>query len=110
VIALDEAAQPIDDHVMLRPANGVALPRHPVKRRPMNSPEDGFLITGGDQPPLLLAAARYEPRPDGGWTIDESIPVHRSHHGGVIVATKDGAVIGCVICGEKQASVFPVAE
>ena len=35
--------------------------------------------------------------PDAGWSIDELIPINKSHHGGLIVATKDGAVIGCVI-------------
>ncbi|MDC0936350.1 paraquat-inducible protein A [Pirellulales bacterium] len=110
VVPLPGDAEPIGDGVVLRPASGTTLPRNSIKRRRITSPENGFLITGGSNPPLLIAAARYGAKAGGGWAIDKSVPITSAHHGGVIVATKDGAAIGCVIFEDEQARACPVVK
>ena len=113
-LELDDNVQAIGNHVARRASaadtrqGDADAAAAPLQLRRITAPEDGFLITGGDQPPLLIAAARYEAGPDEGWAIEPSIPLDTSHHGGVIVATADGAVIGCLIVQDRQGRVYPV--
>lgn len=109
-IPLTGELRAIEEQVVVRAIDEGLLEPSTATRRRMTTPEDGFLITGGNQSPLLIAAARYEPLADGGWKIEAYDAVDGSHHGGVIVATRDGAVVGCVVYDGERASVYPVVE
>ena len=63
--------------------------------RPLTVAENCFLVTGGDQPPVYIAAGLL--RKEGtSWSLDPDLPLTSQHHGGVLVAHQDGAVLGLV--------------
>ncbi|MGE0376165.1 MAG: MlaD family protein, partial [Planctomycetaceae bacterium] len=77
--------------------------------RKITSPEDGFLVTAGNEDAVLIAAARFGPERDGVWRLDASLPFDASDHGGVFVGAADGAVIGVLLIEEKSACVCPLS-
>ena len=79
-----------------RSLTGAGFPTNAdVQLRPLTVAENCFLITGGDQPPVYIAAGLL--RAEGTiWSLDRDLPLTSQHHGGVLVAHKDGAVLGQV--------------
>ena len=109
-IARDGELKSVGAHLALQRVRGNNLVARPTTHRRIAVPEDGFLISGGNESPVLVAAARYRETEDGGWIVDQSVPIGPSHHGGVIVSAKDGAVIACLVYQDQQARLYPVPE
>jgi paraquat-inducible protein B len=66
-----------------------------IHLRPLRVAENCFLVTGGDQPPVYIAAGLM--RAEGKfWSLDPDLPLTSQHHGGVLVAHPDGALLGLV--------------
>ena len=108
-VELTGSVQSLNSTIVLRSATGVAASRR-IARRPLSPPEDGFLVTGGDVEPLFIAATHYSPAENGAYRLEELLPINEQHHGAVIAAARDGAVIGCVTVDEEAALVWPVVE
>ena len=66
-----------------------------AKLRPINIAEDCFLVTGGEQPPVFVAAGLFTAEGNA-WSLDPNLPLSIQHHGGALVAHKDGAILGLV--------------
>jgi paraquat-inducible protein B len=66
-----------------------------LKTRPLTVAEDAFLVTGGDLAPVFVHARLIESNGDQ-WQLSPNLPLTTQHHGGVLVAQKDGAVLGFV--------------
>ncbi len=81
------------------PAQGFTSPTFPAnadaKLRDINIAEDCFLVTGGDQPPVFVAAGLLQAEGQS-WSLDPDLPLSSQHHGGALVAHKDGAILGQV--------------
>ena len=72
-----------------------------TRLRPLTVPEDCFVVTGGEQSPIFIAAGLL--RPEGmSWTLDPELPLTSQHHGGVLIAHTDGAVLGIVIIEGRE--------
>ena len=69
--------------------------------RPLTVAENCFLVTGGEQPPVYIAAGLM--RAEGtSWSLDPDLPLTSQHHGGVLVAHNDGAVLGQVTIDGRE--------
>ena len=78
-----------------------------AKLRPISIAEDGFLVTGGEQPPVFVAAGLWHS--DGkAWSLDPDLPLSSQHHGGALVAHKDGAILGIVSVVGREFNVMPI--
>ena len=104
----DEAAM----QAALAAGNGFTSPTFPTNTetqlRPIEVAEDCFLVTGGDQPPVFIAAGLM--RAEGpAWSLDPDLPLTSQHHGGVLVAHKDGAVLGFVTVDGREYRVQAIA-
>ena len=72
--------------------------------RSLTVAENCFLVTGGDQPPVYVAAGLL--RLEGtSWSLDPDLPLTSQHHGGVLVAHQDGAVLGQVSVDGREYQV-----
>ncbi|MFO1005409.1 MAG: paraquat-inducible protein A [Planctomycetaceae bacterium] len=79
-----------------------------AKLRQISIAEDCFLVTGGDQPPVFVAAGLLHS--DGkAWSLDPDLPLSSQHHGGALVAHKDGAILGIVSVAGREFKVMPIA-
>ena len=108
-IELAQSVQQLNPTVVLRPTTEQTTRRR-IVRRALSPPEDGFLVTGGNIEPLFVAATHYSPVDDGAYQLEELLPINEQHHGGMIVAARDGAVIGCVTVDKQMLFVWPVVE
>lgn len=79
----------------------------PRKRvREASLPEDALVIAGRTEPPVLIAAPRFQP--GATWTVDPAIAFDPTWHGASILATSDGALIGVLLLSPEGARVAPV--
>lgn len=104
----DEAAI----QAVLASVKGFSSPTFPTntqtKLRSLEVAEDCFLVTGGDQTPVFIAAGLM--RAEGhAWSLDPDLPLTSQHHGGVLVAHKDGAVLGLVNVAGREYRVQATA-
>ncbi len=72
-----------------------------TRLRSVKVSEDCFVVTGGELSPIFIAAGLM--RPEGAsWTLDSELPLTSQHHGGVLVAHQDGAVLGVVAIDGRE--------
>lgn len=95
------------------PAQGFTSPTFPentdARLREISIAEDCFLVTGGDQSPVFVAAGLLQA--DGkSWSLDPDLPLSSQHHGGALVAHKDGAILGIVSVEGREFKVQPIAR
>jgi hypothetical protein len=93
-------------------AQGLTSPAFPenaeAKLRQISIAEDCFLVTGGEQPPVFVAAGLLHS--DGQvWSLDPDLPLSSQHHGGALVAHKDGAILGLVSVAGREFKLLPIA-
>ncbi len=77
-------ARPLPESLREKLEREDSRPIVPPARR-AETPEDLFLMAGGDVEPTFVAAVRCTPLPEG-WAIDRALPIPPTLHGAVAVA------------------------
>lgn len=86
------------------PLSSVMTP-WPMKRlREPTAPEDSLILTAPQSAPLPLAASSLTPREDA-WDVTTSQGISSASHGAPVISSRDGYLIGFLLCNSKTAQV-----
>lgn len=78
-------------------------------RRPLTAPEDLLVVRAGGRDPSGIDATRLRST-GAGMEVDDRIPFDESWHGAVLMARRDGAIVGMLrlVDGKRRARIVPL--
>lgn len=112
LVLTTERTQRLGSLALFRPAefqsdNVAAWPMASV-RRGASEPEDCLAVSDSQSSPIPIAASSLQLR-DHVWEIRSATGLGPAHHGAIVVATKDGQVIGQLLLDRGNASISPIS-